>query len=652
MSKKVKQLESEIKHHSRLYYNGDPEISDYEFDLLMDELRELDPNSKVLKSVGSPIDNDGWEKIKHQIPMGSLNKAANKEELKPWIDKYIKEEVFIIEKLDGISINCVYKDGKLIQAITRGSGEFGENIFDNVMKMEGVKKELPLLFTGSLRGEIILTKTNHKKFFSDTANVRNSAAGTARRLEGDKCEHLNILFYQVLGNAELDTEVEQMEYIKDNLKLNTPNFYFYSNKSDIKNPSEYIESIYKFYNDGFRDGLDYEIDGLVIKVNSLEEQEKYGISSNRPKAAIALKFPHQTKETVLRGIEWSVGNSGRICPVGVFDKIPVDGVDITKASLHNIQRIIDLKLNIGDRIIVSRRNGVIPYVEKNLDFKECNDNTAWSGICNFGTLGCQDKHKFNIPLSCPICNGKTEMQGENFVCISTDICPAQIKGKIANYINAIGVLEWGEKIIDKLVESGKVKLISDLYKLSIDDLSSIDRMGEKSATKCYSLLWKKEELPLDIFLGALSIPNAASSTIRMLINEGYDNLEKILNAKEEELVKVKGIGNIKAELIVDGLKRNKKIINDIMKQGIKIKEINSNGKLLGKRICITGATEIKRGDLQKMIAENGGSYAGSISKSCTHLIIADPNSNSVKANGARDMGIKLISESDFLEMVK
>ena len=622
---KIKKLEEQIFLHRNAYYNKEQIISDSEFDLLVDELDGLDEKNLAITSIGYPaLEDNGWKKAKHKIHMGSLNKVSNTCDMSNWVNEHIKNEVFIIDKIDGLSIEILYEDGKLTQCITRGNGVEGDCITSNVIKMNGVKKELPLLFSGSLRGEIIMTRKNYNEKFSDKSNGRNQAAGISRRLDGQGCEFLDVIFYQVIGNAELLSEVEIIEYISKNLGLNVPNWYVYS-ENYIYN----IEKTYKNYENHIRSQLDYEIDGLVIKVNNIEEQIEWGENNLRPKGSIAYKFSAENAETKINNIIIQLGKSGRITPVAEFDAINLAGAEITKASLHNFKRIKDLKVDIGATVMVSRRGDIIPQVEK--------------VIKNTGTI-------FKEPLKCPVCNGQVEMQGEYMVCISTDLCPGQISGRISTWISTLNILEWGDKLIDRLVDEGKVNDTFDLYKLKVDDLANIDRMGIKSAKKCNDLLWAKTELPLEIFLGGLSIPTAAVSTFKIIIESGYNTLEKILLINKEQLLKINGIGEIKAEFIFNGLERNKKLIHNLLGIGLSIKE-QKNGKLSGMKIAITGSTIRKRSELQDIITSAGGIYKSSISNDVSHLVIADINSASVKAKNAKSMGVKLISENSLMEMI-
>lgn len=255
-----------------------------------------------------------------------------------------------------------------------------------------------------------------------------------------------------------------------------------------------------------------------------------------------------------------------------------------------------------------------------------------------------------IPKQCPCCNSNLILDGEYLKCNNRDGCFKQICGRISIYLNVLNVKEWGDSLITKLVESGKVTTIADLYKLSVDDLASIDRMGKKSAQKCYDLLWKSSEVTLDIFLGGLSIPMIGSTTIRQIMSAGCDTLEKFGQLKAEHFAMVSGIGPNKAEALANGLIQNKQLIFDLLDNGVKIKD-KVVGKLTGKRIAITGSTNMKRAELEKLIADNGGENKSSVNKSCTHLIIADVNSQSSKAVSARKMGVTLISEEDFLNLL-
>jgi DNA ligase (NAD+) len=623
MSKqRIEELESKITTARNDYYNNKPKVSDKVFDAWVDELRELDPKNKAITAIGAPVVPSEWTKAKHQIPMGSLDKVNLPEELSKWVlDVANNDELFVTEKLDGISIELIYEDGKFKQAITRGNGEIGEDISINVAKMKGVVSKLSSKFTGSVRGEIFMKKSVHAKYFSDKANPRNAASGTSKRLDGQGVEHLDVFVYQVLGDIDLSTEVEQFKWCKDN-KFLVPNYWLFSS---VKEVTEH----WREYQDTKRNELDYDIDGLVVRVNDLAKQMLLGDVNLRPKGARAFKFDNEARESIVRDIHWRVGNSGRLTPVATVDPVMLVGAKVSRASLYNIAYINELGIDIGATVLVARANDVIPRIQEVIK----STNTV-----------------AKVPTHCPECAGKVEMQGENLVCTNND-CPSHLLGKIENWVSELNLLEWGNALLERLVQSGKVKTIADLYTLSVDDLASIDRMGEKSAKKCYDILHSNKELPLETFLGGLSIPMIGASTIKLIMEHGWSDLKTFFTKNAVDFEKVPGVGPVKAASLRIGLRNNQQLIIDLLKVGITIKK-KIEGKLTGFRIAITGSTKTKRSDLEKLITDNGGENKSSVGKSCTHLVIADINSTSSKAVAARKLGIKLLTESDLISLIE
>lgn len=620
---RISELESKIFKARTDYYNDQPTVSDKIFDAWVDELRLLAPQSKAVTAIGAPTVHSEWKKAKHQIPMGSLDKVNAPEELTKWVqDKAVNEALFVTEKLDGLSIEVIYEDGKLVQAITRGDGEIGEDVTVNVVKMRGVEPKLKHKFNGSLRGEIIMTKSNHKAFFADKANPRNAASGTCKRLDGVGVDKLDILFYQVLGDKEFKTELEQFEWLQDQ-GCHTPNYWVAANAAAIN-------KFWRAYQDADRDNLDYDIDGLVIRLDDLDKQIALGDKDLRPKGAIAFKFDNESRESVIRSITWQVGNSGRITPVATVDPVVLVGATITRASIYNISYIEELQLDVGATVLVARANDVIPRIEEL--------------VKGTGTIAQHPKH-------CPECGSFTKIDGENLLCTNSLHCPAQVIGRIKNWIKELNLLEWGDTLVEKLVQSKKVKTVVDLYGLTVDDLANLDRMGQKSAQKCHDILWANIDIPLDIFLGALSISMIGGSTIRAIMNAGCDTLEKFGQLDAENFEKVPGVGPTKAKSLADGLQANQQLIIDLLASGITIKA-KIQGTLTGKSVCFTGSMKTKRPVLEKMASAAGGEVKGSVGKGLTYLVIADPSSTSSKAITARKMGTTLISEEDFLDLIK
>lgn len=610
------------------YYNDEPIVPDATYDALYNEIKNIDPNYEEITDIGAePTAVSEWKKYKHSSIMGSLNKCNTEKEFLKWVNDYCSDEQFFVSsKMDGLSVSLVYEQGRLVVAATRGgSSGFGEDILVNVIKMTGVPKTLSKPITATIRGEIVLSKENHKKYFPDYISARNAASGIARAYDGNGCQYLNVIVYQIkTDDIEINTLLDQFNALIQ-LGFRTPDYALFDNAKETYN------YFIRFQNK-IRNTIDFELDGLVISNNNLKKFDSYGYTNNRPKGAIAAKFENESAETIIKSFQIQVGNSGRITPVAIFDEIEIVGAKITNASCYNMSFITAMGLDVGAKVVVERSNDIIPTIVKVIE--------------GTGTV-------LQAPTHCPSCNTELITNGENLQCPNVDGCKSQIAGKIKNWIAGLNVLELGEKLIDKLVEVGLVSSPSDLYNLSIEDLVGLDRMGKKSASNVYNSLWSIRAVPLDVFLGSLSIPLVGKSSIRMIMNAGLDTLDKIRNASQIELQCVKGLGEVKVKNLFDGLRKNEKIINELLDKGIKIKTINSSGKLANKKIVITGKTVVKRDDLKVIIEEAGGVLKGSVGKDTDFLVIVDPeNSITTKAVAARELGITLISEEQLIKMIE
>lgn len=619
---RIKELEALIDKARNDYYNNHSTVSDVVYDAWIDELSELDPTNKSVISIGAdPVSN--WEKFDHEIPLGSLNKCNTQEEFEKWYNSYcLNDKMLLSSKLDGLSLSLIYNDGKLTKALTRGSGITGENILSNVKKMTGIPVVLKEKIDIIIRGEILISKSNMKKYFPNNPSDRNMASGISRRFSGEDSEKLHVLCYEITSfDQKFNTYEEHFLKLKE-LGFLTPDYYLINSIKDVFD-------LRNKFQESLRESYDFSLDGLVIHNNNLEKHSNYGYLNNKPYASIAYKFDNVGRETKITKIEVQVGNSGRITPVCYFEPIFLAGANVKKASLHNFSNIKKLGVGVNSHVIVCRANEIIPYVESL--------SREFSG------------EVYKAPENCPECNSNLIEVGEYLQCPNTTECPAQKLGKITNWIKELNILEWGDQLLLKLYNADLLKDIDSLYKLSVKDIESLERMGEKSAQNAYDALWKIKEVTLDTLIGGLSIPMIGSSTIRLLIENNYDTLDKIMSLSEIQIQNVPGIGPVKSKLLYDGLIKNKELIANIL-QFIKIKS-KSSGPLDNMVICITGSTKTKRSDLELKIKNNGGIYKSSIGKSCTHLIIADVNSQSTKAVSARKLNIKLISEDDFLDML-
>lgn len=359
---RIAELEKLIQDAKSAYYNKQPIVPDDVYDAWEDELSELDAANRVVISVGSPVVSE-WLKVKHEVPLGSLNKVNALEEMTDWVNTYASgEPLFVTEKLDGISVHLKYVNGKLVQASTRGDGAVGEDITVNVAKMQGVPQTLPRKTSASFRGEIVLLKSDLQNHFNgDYANTRNAASGISKRYDGRGCEHLTVFVYQVTKGADFATEDEQFKYLSD-LGFQTPWWALSGMWLGIKTPHD----IWVDYQQTRRDALDYDIDGLVVRLNDLAKQFALGERDLRPVGAVAFKFASLTRETILRDIVWQTGGTGRITPVAQFDPVGLVGATVSSATLYNLGYIEKLKLFKGCRILVARAGDVIPKVVSNL----------------------------------------------------------------------------------------------------------------------------------------------------------------------------------------------------------------------------------------------------------------------------------------------
>lgn len=629
---RVAELAERLSEHRKRYYEGKPAISDEAYDALEDELRRLAPAHPVLAKVGSPVAADNWEKARHEIPMGSLNKVTNADELEEWVvrcdsllDKDgqagIRSDLYVAEKLDGISIELVYRGGRFVDGITRGDGEIGERITANVERMRGVPLRIDHQGQLSVRGEIILRLTDMKAHFTDYTSPRNAAAGTARRLDGVGNEHLTVLCYDLAEELDLATEVEKFELLRS-LGFATPNTY--------RGSFEQVVAIYEQYSSAKRVSLDYEIDGLVVRANDLAKQGALGDLNRRPRGAVAFKFASPMKVSRVREILWDTGPSGRVTPVAIVEPVVLAGAKVQRASLHNVANVARLGIGVGDEVVVSRRNDVIPYIE------EVTEHVGEAAA---------------PPERCPICEAAVTLEGEYLMCRNA-ACPALVEGRIHNWIDAIGALEWGDKLVATVVEKGLVKEPLDLYRLNVEDIANLDRHGEKSAQNALGQLTSRLPLKLETFLAALGIEGFSTQTARLVVQAGFDQIDDVLAAGVEELAAVKGLGELKAKAIVTGLDARRDEIARLRAFGIEPVSVADAGPLGGKSFCITGSHSRPRKELVQLIEDAGGRVVSSVTKELHFLIIADPSSTSSKATKARRYGTELIDEATLLSMIE
>lgn len=640
-ARRIAELGELLKKYKDAYYNGQPLVSDAAFDQLEDELRALDPKHPLLASVGAPVPTKAkpraagapvteWEKAQHKLPMGSLNKATDEAEFHAWVSRCeehaareklpkVQSDLFVTEKLDGISLEVIYENGVMTEAITRGDGQVGERITTNVARMKGVPPRLKEALDISVRGEIVLKLSDMKRSFPNASNARNMASGTAKRFDGTGCEHLTVLFYDLEGEDAVD-EVRKFARLKQ-LGFETPNLY--------PTDSAGVVELYQQYAASKRAALDYDIDGLVIRCNPVRTQALLGELGGRPRAAVALKFASQTRVTKLNRIVWDTGDSGRVTPIAEFDRVWIGGAHLERASLHNVSNVKALGISEGDEILVSRRNDVIPQVEE--------------VVVKHGPPAV-------IPTTCGVCNSKLVSEGEFISCRNSE-CRAVVEGRIKNWVEAQDVHDFGGHIIGELVRARLVKEPSDLYKLKVEDVAKLEHMGEISARKILGNLKAKLPLNLPLFLASLGIEHFALLTAKLIVSNGFDTLEKLRQATQAQLAAIPGLGPSKARVVVDGLKARSAEIDRLLALGIVPVAPSHGGPLAGLSFCFTGTLSKPRKELEDLVEKHGGNLLSGVTKDLKYLVMADPNSGSSKAEKAKKYGTKCINEAEFLKVI-
>ena len=663
-SNKINDLRSELNDHNYRYYVlDDPVISDAEYDRLLRELQSLEDSHPDLIADDSPTQRvgapplDGFGNIRHRIPMQSLANAMDTEEILAFHDRLIrrlgKEQAieYIAEpKLDGLAVELVYEKGKFVNGSTRGDGTTGEDITQNLKTIRAIPlalrveaQSVPALL--EVRGEVFIRKddflklniqqeANDKPVF---ANPRNAAAGSLRQLDSriTATRPLSIFCYQA-GMVEGMTFETHSEFLTA-----LQNWGFPVNP-EIKILNG-IEEAVAFHSDleSRRNTLPYEIDGSVFKVNNYDLQEKLGSRSRSPRWAIAGKFKAQQETTVIENIILSVGRTGAVTPVAKLVPVKVGGVVVSNVTLHNQDEIDRKDIRVGDTVLIQRAGDVIPQVVKIILEKRPANSSP-----------------FKMINTCPECDHDIyRPEGEVVARCQNLSCPAQVKRRIEHFVskNAMDIDGVGEKLIDQLVEKNLVKSVDDLFRLSVDQLSDLERMAEKSADNTISALNNSKSTTFHRFVHALGIRNVGEHVAKVLGKAFGGNMEDFMKTNVEDLEAIVEVGPIVAETIVKfwADENNVNIVNNCFNLGIVLEPVNNETEQIfaGKTFVFTGSLEsITRKEGKEIIESRGGRAAGSVSAK-TDYVVAGKNAGS-KLMKAEELGISVLIESEFLDLVK
>ena len=658
---RIQELHKILNKHNVSYYVYDnPTISDYEYDILLKELELLEKQHPEFISVNSPTQRVGgkslssFETIKHSIPMLSLANAMNQNELEAFdvqIKKFLntnKKIEYIGEpKLDGLAVELVYTDGIFSYGSTRGDGHNGENITENLKTIKGI----PLQFNSNnppkileIRGEVYIDHNDFKKLNKERlqnneklfANPRNCAAGSLRQLDSKVTAKrpLKIFCYGLGLSSGIDFN-NQKQFLDQLKKWGFPVNHHIQLGFGFDFLKEYYNQV-----EELRSNLLYDIDGVVFKVNSFYNQEILGNRSKSPRWAIAGKLKAQQAVTKVLNIDISVGRLGALTPVAKLDPVLVGGVIISNATLHNEDEVIKKDVRIGDYVLIQRAGDVIPEVVKVIQEKRNHNNV-----------------QFKMPNHCPICNGEVlRIQNEaEYKCQNKD-CIAKIKGSIQHYVSksCMNIDGLGEKIIAVLLKNNLISNFSDLYNLTIDEISQLDRMGEKSAKNIISAIQNSKKSSLDKFINAIGINHIGQNASKKLSTHFNGKIDLLINSSRYELISINEIGDVMADSIISYFsdENNIKIINQCIDSGLEFHnlEINTQTSIFNKIFVFTGNLEsMSRSEASQLIEKLGAKSSSSVSKK-TNYVVAGKKSGS-KLKKAKDLGIEILNESEFIEFI-
>jgi len=661
--KEAEKLREEIRRHEHLYYVLDqPEVSDAEFDKLMNRLKALEAAHPELATADSPtvrvggVPREGFQTVRHARPMLSLDNALGYDALRDW-DRRVREgtgrevnEYIAEHKFDGLSISLQFADGLLVRGVTRGDGTTGEDVTPNVKTIRSIPlrvdaatlKKVKLPATFEVRGEVMMTRKSFEalnrqqdeiggKIF---VNPRNAAAGAVRVLDPRITAQRNLDFFAyylyVDGKVPFAKHSDSLKALKE--------MRFRS--SDDWKLCDGIDAVIAYCEswDPKREKLPYAIDGVVIKLNSTALQNELGFTSKAPRWAIAYKYPARQEQTVVNDIIVQVGRTGTLTPVAVMQPVQVGGVTVSRSTLHNMDEIERLGLHIGDTVLLERAGEVIPHVLK---------------VVKEG----KDRRPFRMPKNCPVCGSTIhKVEGEvAYRCVNS-ACPAKLKESVQHFAgrHAMNIDGLGEKIVEQLVGKGMVKDVADLYSLKLEEVADLERMGEKSAQNLLNEIQGSKKQPLDRLIYALGIQFVGERTGQLLA-ERFSTLEELASATAEELENVNEVGPKVAQSITEFFSEpaNKKIIKKLRDKGVNPKaekrEVKSQ-KLAGKSFVFTGGLANRsREEAGELVQQHGGKVSGSVSKKTDYVVVGtDPGS---KFDKAKELGVFTLTESEFEKLL-
>lgn len=660
---RIKELRELIEKYSYYYYTlNESLISDVEFDKLLKELEDLEkvnPQYSMFDSptqqVGSSLKNTKFSKVTHKEKMLSLSNSYNIGEIEDFIkrvDKLLenrKKPSYVLEvKLDGLSISVTYKDGKLVQGVTRGDGVIGEDVTENILQIQSIPKFLKEKIDIEVRGEIVLPiskfqKINEKRLANGEeifANPRNAASGTLRQLDPEivKERGLDCYFYFVVGGEKygIKTHREAFDFI-EKIGLKTTGI------DEVLTSVEEIDKRIEYWKDA-REKLDYETDGMVLKVNEIEYWEVLGNTTKSPRWAIAYKFPAKQVSTKLLGITWQVGRTGKVTPVAELEEVEVSGSRVKRASLHNFDEIVRKDIKIGDKVFIEKAAEIIPQVVKSI--KE---------------LRTGEEQEVLAPTTCPICGTPLEKE-EGLVDLKcpNPSCPAKVQGRFEYFVSRDGmnIIGLGQKIVERFLELGYLNDVTDIYRLSEhrEEMEGLEKMGKKSVENLLNSIEESKQREYSKVLYSLGIPEVGKFMANLLADES-GSIDRLMEMTRDELLMINGVGEKVADSIINffASEENLEIIEKLKGFGLnfsgeKQSKVEKN-VFEGKTFLVTGKlTKFTREGIKEEIEKFGGKNLSAVSKKLDYLIVGEKAGSKLKK--AQEIGtIKIITEDEFFNIV-
>jgi len=611
-------LEEQIKYHQNKYYNEEQEISDAEFDALVDKLKKEDPENDLLKSIGE-TSWSGWPKAKHNMIMGSQDKFNNEADFRDWLRlKNIQFPIILQYKLDGLSIELQYKNGKLVKAITRGDSSIGDDITPNVRKMNGLANKVDVNFEGSIRGEILLKNSLFNKYFKDKKNPRNMASGITKRKDGQDCNLLNIIVYDIQGNIIADTEFDKFKILN--------NWGFDVVKTKVCNTPEEILNLRDTIAEE-RDNLEIAIDGIVLKQNIIVESD---LLRKRPEYQRAFKFETEEVITNLLDVEWS-RNGYNYSPVGILEPVKLMGSIVKRASLANLDNIKKLEIAIGDDVLIHKAGEIIPQILKSFVKNE--------------------RRNINPPDNCEVCGTELVITGVRVYCPNLN-CDGRKFHRLEKWISKTKVKGFGPALLNHLFDNNFISDIVDLYTLDLDAVLASTNL-KKATKKAFDNLYKIKELKLETFVSGFDIEGIGEGVVKFAVKDGYNTLDKLYHASIEDLKKVNGFSESRAKLLKEAMEELYDKMDELTGY-VKIKgekeKVKVANKLEGISFCFTGKLEnMTRAEAGDMVIERGGIVKSGVTKGLNFLVTNTPDSGSSKNKKAQSLGTEIITEGQFMK---